>query len=572
MMDNKTDKKIPIPFLRWRGFTIRIFLITILPLLLIILGIVFLSQFLHLREMRSMVGDRNLRTVRLASELIQQQLQQKNDLLLMVKSEMQLNQQSIPDTHLFDGGLAIFDSSQNRVIKQNTLFLIDHIPEDLVQQWSGLNDGEVSPPHSIAYRDIPLTIIATPLSGDTFLVAAFNHQTLLRSSLAGLGASQSVTVLVIDRDNHIVFQIGTFSENETPASHSGVNEGLAGESGVNYLDYGANEHVIAFAPVAISNWAIIIEETWASIATPLVNTTFYTPLILIPILIIAVIALWFGANQIIRPLQTLQQKAQLMGKGNFAEIRDPVGGIEEIRQLQQQLINVSEELQFAQANLHHYIGAITDGIENERLNLARELHDDTIQSLIALQQRIQMAGMQVDNDQNHSLNQIKDLRSMLQKSITNLRRLVRGLRPAYLDDLGLVSALQMLVDENGQTLSHPIQFETTGEEKRLDGDVELAFFRIAQEALANVSRHSQATQVSVKLSYLENKLILEIHDNGIGFVFPDRPETFAASSHFGLIGMKERSDLVNASLSIRTKPQGGTSILLKYPVVENTRN
>ena len=123
-MNNKIEKNIPIPFLRWRGFTIRIFLITILPLLIILLGIVFLSQFLHLQEMRNMVGDRNLRTVRLASELVQEQLQQKNELLLVVLPQIASDPLSIPEKNFFDGGIAVFDKTENRVIAQNSRFLI----------------------------------------------------------------------------------------------------------------------------------------------------------------------------------------------------------------------------------------------------------------------------------------------------------------------------------------------------------------------------------------------------------------------------------------------------------------
>ena len=281
----------------------------------------------------------------------------------------------------------------------------------------------------------------------------------------------------------------------------------------------------------------------------------------------AVIALWFGANQIIRPLQKLQQRSQSIGKGDLEQIREPVGGIEEIRHLQKQLILVSEELQIAQTNIHHYIGAITDGIENERRNLARELHDDTLQSLIALQQHIQMASMQINNDDEISGLQIKDLRSLLQKSITNLRRLVRGLRPAYLDDLGLVSAMEMLVNETNMALPHPIKLEINGEEHVLIG-LRTCVLPYCPESLSNVVRHSQASEVIVKLRYEKNVISLEIQDNGIGFDFPDRTESFAASSHFGLIGMKERAELVNAKLTIRTFPQKGTAVQLFYPLIQ----
>ena len=280
-MNNKTEKNIPIPFLRWRGFTIRIFLITILPLLIIILGIVFLSQFLHLQEMRNMVGDRNLRTVRLASELVQEQLQQKNELLLVVLPQIASDPLSIPEKNFFDGGIAVFDKTENRVIAQNSRFLIGAIPQEIVKKWSGLSKGEVSTPQLLLDKEqTPLSIIASPLDGSKVLIAAYKHEDLLKRSLAGLNASRTVTILVIDKHQNILYQIGNFPGSENSATHSGVTAGLAGESGVNYIKLPDNEHIVAFTPVIFSDWVIIMEETWKSIATPLVNTTFYTPLIL----------------------------------------------------------------------------------------------------------------------------------------------------------------------------------------------------------------------------------------------------------------------------------------------------
>ncbi|MCE1254309.1 MAG: histidine kinase, partial [Anaerolineae bacterium] len=102
---------------------------------------------------------------------------------------------------------------------------------------------------------------------------------------------------------------------------------------------------------------------------------------------LAVIALWFGARRIVQPLQTLEKKASELAQGNFASIHQPVGGIKEIRNLQYELIEMADNLKSARQSLHYYIGAITNSVENERRSLARELHDDTIQSLIALKQR-----------------------------------------------------------------------------------------------------------------------------------------------------------------------------------------
>jgi signal transduction histidine kinase len=102
---------------------------------------------------------------------------------------------------------------------------------------------------------------------------------------------------------------------------------------------------------------------------------------------------------------------------------------------------MADKLKAAQQSLRSYIGAITAGVENERRSIARELHDDTIQSLIALNQRIQLNGRKTSPNDKNDLAELQDL---VHQTMTNLRRMVRGLRPIYLEDLGLVASLEML--------------------------------------------------------------------------------------------------------------------------------
>ena len=162
-----------------------------------------------------MVGDRNLRTVRLASELVQEQLQQKNELLLVVLPQIASDPLSIPEKNFFDGGIAVFDKTENRVIAQNSRFLIAAIPQEIVKKWSGLSKGEVSTPQLLLDKEqTPLSIIASPLDGSKVLIAAYKHEDLLKRSLAGLNASRTVTILVIDKHQNILYQIGNFPGSE----------------------------------------------------------------------------------------------------------------------------------------------------------------------------------------------------------------------------------------------------------------------------------------------------------------------------------------------------------------------
>jgi signal transduction histidine kinase len=172
---------------------------------------------------------------------------------------------------------------------------------------------------------------------------------------------------------------------------------LRGESGVSYVQVCDSEHVVTYSPIGPVGWALALEEPWETVDTPTLRTTQIAPLVLVPVLLLTLVALWFGLRWIVQPLQALESKAATLAWGEFSAIEQPVGGIAEIRRLQSELIHMARKVKAAQQSLHGYIGAITAGQEEERRRLARELHDDTIQSLIALKQRVQLVQLAATN-------------------------------------------------------------------------------------------------------------------------------------------------------------------------------
>lgn len=303
------------------------------------------------------------------------------------------------------------------------------------------------------------------------------------------------------------------------------------------------------------------EEAWMIATDPVLELTLLAPLVLIPPLLFSVAALWFSAKQIVQPLQRLESKAAALAAGDFDAIKDPVGGISEVRHLQMELTEMSRKVKAAQEGLHDYIGAITSAQEEERSRLARELHDDTIQAVIALKQRVQLAQKSLkDQGGKQSL---KELEMLAEQTIENLRRLTRALRPIYLEDLGLVTALEMLAREIGQGNSLTVDFQKTGNERRLSREVELSLYRIAQEALNNVVKHSHATRAELTIGYSDSAITLMITDNGNGFVAPASPAEFAPNGHFGLLGIHERADLIGARLEIESALGKGTRLTVR---------
>jgi signal transduction histidine kinase len=222
-------------------------------------------------------------------------------------------------------------------------------------------------------------------------------------------------------------------------------------------------------------------------------------------------------------------------------------------------------VKFAQQSLHGYIGAITAAQEEERRRLARELHDDTIQSLIALKQRVQLTQLAAPRTAPESA-ALQEIAALTEQTIENLRRLTRALRPIYLEDLGLVTALEMLAREIGQVLNIPVEFQRQGLEKRLDPAIELTLYRMTQEAFSNIARHAQATLASLSIHFVDQAIMIEVTDNGIGFNVPKSPAEIAPSGHYGLLGLHERADLIGATLEIRSAPNQGTRLNIKLPL------
>jgi len=302
-------------------------------------------------------------------------------------------------------------------------------------------------------------------------------------------------------------------------------------------------------------------EDMKTASSPALELTLVAPLVLIPPLLFSVAGLWFVTRQIIQPLQKLEAKAAALAWGNFETIKEPVGGISEIQHLQMELMEMSRKVQAAQEGLHDYIGAITSAQEEERTRLARELHDDTIQAVIALKQRVQLAQKSVQDPSGKQF--LKELETLAEETIENLRRLTRALRPIYLEDLGLVTALDMLARETIQNNHLTVEFHKTGQERRLPREVELSLYRIAQEALNNMIKHSHATHAELKITYEDSEIQMEVGDNGKGFNVPNSPTEFAPNGHFGLLGVHERVDLIGAKLEIESAVGKGTRLRVR---------
>ncbi len=202
---------------------------------------------------------------------------------------------------------------------------------------------------------------------------------------------------------------------------------------------------------------------------------------------------------------------------------------------------------------------ITRAQEDERRRIARELHDDTAQSLILLSRRLDgvLDTPLLADDVRLPL---RDLRAQVGTIVADVRRFGRDLRPSVLDDLGLAAAIEWLTEELSGRFSIVARAQILGPQRRLEPEAELALFRIAQEALRNVERHAAASEVTVRLEFAGDCVRLSVRDNGRGFALPTSQNDLVASGRLGLAGMQERAQLVGAELALQTQLGIGTSI------------
>ena len=226
--------------------------------------------------------------------------------------------------------------------------------------------------------------------------------------------------------------------------------------------------------------------------------------------------------------------------------------------------DVTEEKQLRR-NMEYYIKQVTRAQEDERLRIARELHDDTAQVLATLSRSLDSLVTGEKTLKKASIERLKKLHEMANSALEGVRRFSQDLRPSILDDLGLVPALEWLITDLEKSYGITTKVEIAGSRRRLAPEIELTVFRIVQEVLSNIRRHSQASSVAMSLDFGADALTLLISDNGQGFSIPRRTSDLALSGKLGIIGMRERARLIGGTLIVQSEKDVGTTVTLRIP-------
>ncbi len=217
-----------------------------------------------------------------------------------------------------------------------------------------------------------------------------------------------------------------------------------------------------------------------------------------------------------------------------------------------------------QETMRFYARQVTKAQEDERKRIARELHDETAQALVALSRRIDDTMWNDGDLSRETTERLESIRVMADTILDGVRRFSRDLRPSILDDLGLMPALDWLTTDLTRQSGIQAELKVVNEPRRLPPETELVLFRIIQEALSNVRKHANASQVEVVVEFDEGQVKVRIRDNGRGFdpqkvVMGD----LVSTGKLGLIGMNERAQLLGGKATVESQPGQGTTVTVE---------
>lgn len=552
---------------RLSSLPLQLLVFVVLPLLVLLVVLAFGGVALHQHEMREMLVNHNRQMVTGAAASLSEQLAQRDATLTQFVRTIDNEEQAavmLADSTwlmtLFDRGVGLYavDGTMLATLPPN-------VPD--LQAPGALRDTPRIAPH-LAPEGNMTQIVITAVSNNT------NVQAVGVLSLEGLATvnlltslhnSDSTDVYVLGPDGQVIYH-------SDPAYRGAQDRQAAtaeptGTQTVERTDSEGRDVIATTAPISAAGWTLVHEERWQETLSPLMRYSQAAPLVLVPGLLFAIGAVWFGIQRIVYPLRRLEAQASELAWGDFDAIEREAGGIEEIRRLQATLQHMSQRVQAAQATMHNYIGAITHAQEDERRRLARELHDQTSQALVALDHRQQMLKPYLKDDPA-ARDLLAEIRAMIVDTINDLRRIVRALRPIYLEELGLAPALQMLARDLNADEALAVHFEQHGSTKRLTAEHEMALYRIAQEALNNAWQHGKASDIWLTVVFDAEHVTVSVRDNGRGFIAPRHATELGAAGqqHFGIMGMYERAALIGAHLHIQSEPGSGTTVTVRVPI------
>lgn len=214
-------------------------------------------------------------------------------------------------------------------------------------------------------------------------------------------------------------------------------------------------------------------------------------------------------------------------------------------------------------NAHELGARIIRSQEEERRRVARDIHDGPAQAIANIVFRAEVCERLIDTDTERAKEELKALRGHIRNTLGEIRRIIFDLRPMAIDDLGLVAALRGILDVFREQNGLFTELSVLGEERRIEDHIEIGVFRVVQEALNNVVKHAHASTIRVRVEFAPSAVAVLVEDDGQGF---DQTGEEEPAGHFGLLGMRERLQLIEGTMTIKSSRGQGTKVLITVPL------
>ena len=349
---------------------------------------------------------------------------------------------------------------------------------------------------------------------------------------------------------------------------------------------GTADDVVAAARLSVVPWQIVVRVPREAALGPL-HIQRQRLLVLMPLLLgVALFFSWGATRSVTLPLKALNLAAGRIAEGNLHEAVPPQGE-DEVGQLARSLEAMRVALKHSLDDLTASHEALEQRVrertqelrlvltkfvsaqEDERKRIARELHDETCQTIAALAMKLD-AALAAPNAQDVR-ERLVDARAFAARTLAEVHALIYELRPSVLDDLGLFPAIRWLAEHHLAPAGIAYRCEVMAEGRSLSAERETTLFRAVQEAIRNVARHSGATQVLIQVEAKDRELVVEIEDDGHGFELAGVSQPGPSGRGLGLLGMRERLALVGGSVEIASSSEEGTQVVLRVPFEEESR-
>lgn len=380
----------------------------------------------------------------------------------------------------------------------------------------------------------------------------------IAGSIRGLAENDNEFVYLVDSRGRAIYHPDHTRLGADLSDRPFVSRVIAGETGGMVWTTPTGERLVqGYAPIPGTDWGLIVREPWEVVVEPIRALGIGMALISLVVFATAAALLGVGVRRITRPISQLAaQIPRLAGGGGFdAPERS---GVEEIDLLTRSFERMAEQVEAYRAGLRRYLKAVTVSQEDERRRLARDLHDETMQDLLAIRRALELEQARLDRPELGQA--MQRIEQMLEQTMQGVREIARDLRPLMLEDLGLIPALRALLDTRAAEAGLDAEVRVEGETIALPAETELALYRISQEALTNARKHASASSVRIELAFAPDAVRLTIEDDGAGFRPPGSLAQLAQQGSFGLMGIQERVWAIGGELAIDSSPGHGTRI------------